>query len=205
MPPSDGGTEIKIFLKGFYITMNTALNNFLSLVKDKEIAVIGIGISNRPLIKYLAENGAHVTACDRRTKEDLGEAADELLKLGVKLELGDGYIDNLTQDIIFKTPGMRFDVPQLEAARKRGALVTSEMEAFFDVCPCKIIAVTGSDGKTTTPTLIQHMARRKYRKSAFVRHGENERGRHCCTGAFEFSAAHNAQISVYSRYNQHIA
>ena len=157
MPPSDGGTEIKIFLKGFYITMNTALNNFLSLVKYREIAVIGIGISNRPLIKYLAENGAHVTACDRRTKEDLGEAADELLKLGVKLELGDGYIDNLTQDIIFKTPGMRFDVPQLEAARKRGALVTSEMEAFFDVCPCKIIAVTGSDGKTTTTTLINKM------------------------------------------------
>lgn len=137
--------------------MNMALNNFLSSVKGKKTAVIGIGISNRPLIEYLAANGADVTACDRRTREEIGHTADELEKIGVRLRLGVGYLDNLTEEIIFKTPGMRFDVPQLEKARERGACVTSEMEVFFEICPCIIIAVTGSDGKTTTTTLIDKM------------------------------------------------
>ena len=123
-------------------------------VKDKNIAVIGIGISNRPLIKYLSESGAKVTAYDKRTKEELGEIADELSKIGVKLVLGENYLDKLEGEIIFKTPGLRFDHPALLKAKENGAEVTSEMEVFFDVCPCKIIAVTGSDGKTTTTTLI---------------------------------------------------
>jgi len=137
--------------------MNTALNNFFDWVKGKEIAVIGIGVSNRPLIEYLVRHDAVVTACDKRTKEELGDVYEELAGIGVRFNLGENYLNNLTQDIIFKTPGMRFDVPELEAARKRGAVVTSEMEVFFDVCPSKIIAVTGSDGKTTTTTLIHKM------------------------------------------------
>ena len=135
----------------------TRLDEFKNDVKGKKITVIGIGISNMPLIKYLAELGADVTACDRRTKEDLGDNYTELEKLGIQFRLGDGYLDNLSGDIIFKTPGMRFDVPQLLEAKANGSIVTSEMEVFFDVCPSHIIAVTGSDGKTTTTTLIHKM------------------------------------------------
>ena len=128
--------------------------SFKKYVKDKNITVIGIGISNLPLIKLLAGCGASVTACDKRTKAELGETALELKTLGVKLSLGESYLDNLSGEIIFKTPGMRFDLPQLVNAKENGSIITSEMEVFFEVCPSKIIAVTGSDGKTTTTTLI---------------------------------------------------
>lgn len=137
--------------------MNLALDRFTDMIKNKEIAVIGIGISNRPLIEYLVKKGAEVVACDKRSREELGDAYAELEKIGVKFRLGETYLDNLTQDLIFKTPGLRFDVAQLEKARERGAIVTSEMEVFFDICPAKIVAVTGSDGKTTTTTLIYKM------------------------------------------------
>ena len=133
------------------------LDEFKYNVAGKNITVIGIGISNLPLIKYLVSLGANVTACDRRSAEDLGENYTELEKLGVKFNLGDGYLNNLLGDMIFKTPGMRYDVPELLKAKKNGSIVTSEMEVFFDVCPSHIIAVTGSDGKTTTTTLIHKM------------------------------------------------
>ena len=134
--------------------MNVVLNEYINSIKDKKVAIIGIGISNRPLIEYLLDEGISVTACDKRTEEELGDVYTDLKAKGAEFNLGENYLDNLTEDIIFKTPGMRFDVPELEAARNRGAIVTSEMEVFFDVCPAKIIAVTGSDGKTTTTTLI---------------------------------------------------
>lgn len=133
------------------------LDEFKYNVAGKNITVIGIGISNLPLIKYLVSLGANVTACDRRSAEDLGENYTELEKLGVKFNLGDGYRNNLSGDMIFKTPGMRYDVPELLKAKENGSIVTSEMEVFFEVCPSHIIAVTGSDGKTTTTTLIHKM------------------------------------------------
>lgn len=133
------------------------LDEFKYNVAGKNITVIGIGISNLPLIKYLVSLGANVTACDRRSAEDLGENYIELEKLGVKFNLGDGYLNNLSGDMIFKTPGMRYDVPELLKAKENGSIVTSEMEVFFEVCPSHIIAVTGSDGKTTTTTLIHKM------------------------------------------------
>lgn len=136
----------------------TKLEEFKHNIKGKTVTVIGIGISNLPLIKYLVSlDAAEVHACDRRTREKLGETASELENLGVKLHLGDDYLDYLTGDIIFRTPGLRYDVPRLEAARKRGATVTSEMEVFMEICPSHKIAVTGSDGKTTTTTLIYKM------------------------------------------------
>lgn len=131
------------------------IQNYFESLKNKKIDVVGIGVSHLPLIKLLASKGAVVTACDKRT--DLGQTETELRSLGVKLVLGDHYMDDLNGDIIFKTPGLRFDHPALLAAEKRGSTVTSEMEVFFELCPCKIIAVTGSDGKTTTTTLISEM------------------------------------------------
>lgn len=135
----------------------TELEKFKQNIENKKVTVIGIGISNLPLIKYLVTLGAEVTACDKRSKEDLGANYTELESLGVKFRLGENYLSDIDGEIIFKTPGMRFDIPELNAARERGAVVTSEMEVFFDVCPSHIIAITGSDGKTTTTTLVNKM------------------------------------------------
>ncbi len=137
--------------------MNKKLENFKDNIKGKNIDVLGIGISNIPLIKFLAENGAKVHACDKRESTDLGEVYDELLAMGVSFSLGEGYLDNLSGELIFKTPGMRYDHPKLTEAKARGSEITSEMELFCEFCPAKIIAVTGSDGKTTTTTLINKM------------------------------------------------
>ncbi len=145
--------------------MNEKLEQFKEDIKRKSVSVIGIGISNRPLIRYLRSLGARVTARDRRSRAELGEIVPELEALGVTLRLGDDYLEELPEEVIFKTPGMRFDEPALCRARAAGASVTSEMEVFFDVCPAKIIAVTGSDGKTTTTTLIHQMLQRSGHKT----------------------------------------
>ena len=130
---------------------------FWDNLSGKRIAMCGIGISNSPLILQFLEKGARVYACDKRSREQIGALADEIEKAGAELRLGDGYLDNLEVDIIFRTPGMSFHLPELTAARKKGIAVTSEMEVFFDLCPATIFAVTGSDGKTTTTTLISEM------------------------------------------------
>lgn len=130
---------------------------FFKQIKGKKIAMCGIGVSNTPLILNFLSKGAKVYACDRRSREMLGEIADQLENAGAELRLGEGYLDNLEVDIIFRTPGMNFYLPELESARKKGIAVTSEMEVFFDLCPATVFAVTGSDGKTTTTTLISKM------------------------------------------------
>ena len=123
--------------------------------------MLGIGRSNTPLIPMLVKHGAQVTVRDRRTRAQLGQIAGELEQMGARLALGGGYLDGLEAfDILFRTPGIRYTLPQIDAARARGVAVTSEMETFFAVCPCPIIGVTGSDGKTTTTTLIAEMLRR---------------------------------------------
>ena len=133
------------------------LNEYIESIKEKRIAVIGIGVSNEPLIELLLNKGCHVTACDKRSMEEMGEEGRKLEAMGAELKLGEDYLEGLDQDIIFRTPGlMPFD-PHLEAAKARGSLVTSEMELFMSLCPCPIIAVTGSDGKTTTTTIISEL------------------------------------------------
>ncbi len=130
---------------------------FFESINGKRIAMCGIGVSNTPLIMNFLSKGATVYACDRRSREQIGAVADEIESAGAELRLGETYLDNLEVDIIFRTPGMNFNLPELEAARKKGIAVTSEMEVFFDLCPATIFAVTGSDGKTTTTTLIAEM------------------------------------------------
>ena len=125
---------------------------YFASLRGKTAAVIGVGVSNRPLIDLLLSYGVSVTACDR--KESLGEAGQELERRGCRLKLGPDYLRDLDADVIFRTPGMRPDLPELREAVARGSALTSEMEAFFQVCPCPILAVTGSDGKTTTTTII---------------------------------------------------
>lgn len=133
------------------------LREYLDSLKGRTVAVIGIGVSNTPLIELLASEKIAVTACDRRDRAALGTLAEQLERQGVTLRLGDDYLEDLHQDVIFRTPGLRPDVSQLKQAADRGSQVTSEMEVFFQVCPCPIIAVTGSDGKTTTTTIIAEL------------------------------------------------
>lgn len=135
----------------------TTLEKFADFVKDKKISVVGIGISNTPVITMLAKLGAKVSAFDKNEKSALGDVVRELEALSVNLVCGEHYLDDISADIVIKTPGMRFDNPALVKAKENGALITSEMELFFEYCPCKIIAVTGSDGKTTTTSLIYEM------------------------------------------------
>ena len=120
----------------------TKLDAFKKYIKNKRITVVGIGISNTPLIDFLLSNGAYVTARDVKTAEKLGKLASELENKGVKLILGESYLEGIDEEIIFKAPGIRGDLPQFVKAVERGATLTSEMEVFFEVCPCKIFGVT---------------------------------------------------------------
>jgi UDP-N-acetylmuramoylalanine--D-glutamate ligase len=137
--------------------MVTAFSQYFTSLKDKKVAVLGLGVSNRPLVRLLLSFGCDVTGCDRTPREKLDAEVLELERLGCNLRLGDGYLDGVEADIVFRTPGMHPANPAIEALRNRGAEITSEMEIFFEVCPCSILAVTGSDGKTTTTTLISEM------------------------------------------------
>ena len=137
--------------------MQSAFERYFTSLRGKRIAVLGLGVSNRPLVKLLLEFGCDVTGCDRTPREKLDAEVLELEELGCKLRLGDTYLDGVEADVLFRTPGMHPGNPAIQALASRGAQVTSEMEVFFEVCPCKLIAVTGSDGKTTTTTLISEM------------------------------------------------
>ncbi len=126
------------------------------------MAFIGAGVSHKTLIKEFVELGAHVTLCDqKKSVEDFGDYAATIKELGIDLSLGENYLDGFKgQDIIMRTPGFvgYFEKP-LQDAMAAGTMVTSEVELFFDFCPCPIVAVTGSDGKTTTTTLIAKFLR----------------------------------------------
>lgn len=132
----------------------TALDQYLQEIHDKRVAVIGAGVSNMPLVTLLRQAGLSVTVHDKKTADGLGAQYAQLTALGARTVLGDGYLDSLDEDIVFRTPGLHPEHPALQAVRARGGEVTSEMELFFRVCPCKIIGITGSDGKTTTTTLV---------------------------------------------------
>ena len=127
------------------------LSEYLTSLKGKKIAVLGYGISNRPLVKLLAEAGLDVTVRDKGALPEIP---------GVRSVSGEGYLDALTEDVVFRTPGLHPDRIPL----KEGAVLTSEMEAFFALCPCPILAVTGSDGKTTTTTLISELLKASGKK-----------------------------------------
>ena len=133
------------------------LRDYIESLRHKTVAIIGVGVSNTPLLELLLAEGIRVTACDKRSREQMGEQPEHLAQLGCELHLGADYLKDLDADVIFRTPGLRPDVPEIAACVDRGAVLTSEMEVFFEVCPCTIIAVTGSDGKTTTTTIIAEL------------------------------------------------
>ena len=139
---------------------NIKLEEFKKYINGKKAAVIGVGISNTPLIRWLVSLGCKVTACDKMTDEDpvlkknieaLADCSD-----GIEWSLGESYLTHLRDDfydIVFKTPKMRFETPELAALGEKGSILTTEMELFMNLCPAEIFGITGSDGKTTTSTL----------------------------------------------------
>ena len=135
------------------IKMNAKLEEFRTYIEGRKAAVIGVGISNRPLIKWLAGLGCKVTAFDKLSSDDpvmsktvaeLNDACGDY----ISWSLGEGYLNSLREDffdIVFKTPKMRLDIPELAACLAKGSVVTTEMELFMDLCPAEIFSITGSD------------------------------------------------------------
>lgn len=135
--------------------MKKDFNEFKNFIKGKNVAVVGIGVSNIPLINFLVKLGATVTAFDKKTEKQLGEVSVDFKNKGVKLELGEKYLDKLTGfDVVFKTPSMRIDCDALVKVKSEGAYITSEMEEFVRYCKGRVYGITGSDGKTTTTTIV---------------------------------------------------
>ena len=131
---------------------------FKKFIDNKNVAVVGIGVSNIPLINFLLELGAKVSAFDMKTEHELGEIAKDFSDKGVNLVLGEGYLDKLTgYEVVFKTPSMRIDSEALVRVKEEGAYITSEMEEFVRYCRGKIYGITGSDGKTTTTTIVSKL------------------------------------------------
>ncbi len=128
------------------------------MVTLKKVAVLGLGLENLSLTDYLVNKGEHVTVCDRRTAEQLGERFQRLAALGVKFRLGQDYLDGLEDfRVLYRSPGLPLFQPELVQAREQGVEITSAMRFFFTLCPCPIIGVTGTKGKGTTSTLIHRM------------------------------------------------
>ena len=138
--------------------MTTKASVFLERIKDKNIAFIGAGRTHRDLIRIFSEKGINITVYDKRTKEELGDVYEEFTKRGIPMYLGPKYLLKLgKEDIIFRTPKLSYNTPELKLAHRAGQIITSETEVFFDLCPCKTIGVTGSDGKKVTSKLIYKM------------------------------------------------
>lgn len=136
---------------------------FKSSIMGKRIAVLGLGISNIPAIEFLSQRGALIIGCDKRTVDKFDEKSlDTIKKHTIDLHFGEDYLDYLDNaDIIIKSPGIKVSEPQIQSAIENGKIVTSEIEIFMSLCPCKVIGVTGSDGKTTTTTLIYKMLKKE--------------------------------------------
>lgn len=144
---------------------NLKLEQFCRTMHGKTVTVVGIGISNRPVVDFLLSIGCRVSARDKKSAEELGESAVQLREMGVELHLGADYLEQIDEEYIFKAPGLRYDLPQLQQAVARGSVLTSEMQVFLALCPAPVFAVTGSDGKTTTTTLCYQMLREEFRKT----------------------------------------
>lgn len=142
--------------------MNQTLQSFYQHLQGKRVSLIGLGRTHRPLISIFASHGAKVFLRDKRTPEAIGQEECQALKaMGATLIFGENYLEGLGEhsDLILRTPGVHFNLPEIQAARARGVAVTSEQELFFQFCPCPAYGITGSDGKTTTTSIIAALFR----------------------------------------------
>ena len=144
--------------------MNERLQKFKDYIKGKKVTLIGMGISNRAAVDFLISAGAVLSARDKNPTPD-AEITEFLTSRGVEMIYGEHYLSDITEDVVLKSPGIRCDIPELLAASEKGAVITSEMEIFTAICPAKLFAVTGSDGKTTTTTLVSKMLEKTAEKA----------------------------------------
>ena len=135
---------------------NKKLEEFNEYIRYRKVAIIGLGISNIPLIDYMYDKKAKVTVFDDREENDISkEIMDKIKEYEFDYSFGQNNLDKLKNfDIIFRSPSCLPTKKELQEEEKRGAIVTTEIEMLMKMCPCKIIGVTGSDGKTTTTSLI---------------------------------------------------
>lgn len=138
------------------------INSLSELVKGKTVGILGLGVSNLPLAKLLINEDCKLVIRDK--KELSGDALEFTKKNNVKTVIGEEYLDNIDEDVVFRSPGIMYTSDAIQKAIKSGVLVTSEMEVFFELCPSAIIGITGSDGKTTTTTLISEMLKAEGKK-----------------------------------------
>ncbi|MEG2814299.1 MAG: UDP-N-acetylmuramoyl-L-alanine--D-glutamate ligase, partial [Oscillospiraceae bacterium] len=145
--------------------MNYNVKNYFAMLKTKKVAVIGLGVSHNDLIELFIKKGISVTLLDKREYTDFIDQYDSLQEKGVSFRLGNDYLENLCDfDVIFRAPGVYFLKEELTNARENGVVITSEIETFIELCPCKTYAITGSDGKTTTSTLISEILKAAKKK-----------------------------------------
>ena len=143
--------------------MSEIISQFKKKIIDADIAIMGLGISNMALIRFLHRCGVKkITIYDKMAGENIEKNVKILADENIYCDCvtGEDYLNTLAKsqhNYIFKSPVIRPDLPQIKLAVENGAVLTSEMELFFDLCPCKIFGVTGSDGKTTTTTLIHRL------------------------------------------------
>ena len=155
--------------------MDNKIDLYCKELSEKRITVLGVGISNLPLINFLHNIGVkHIKAVDKggNTENSYNEMLLKVQGLKEKgiiqdYKVGEDYLSEIWEntDVIFKTPVVRFDIPELCEARSRGVRITSEMEEFMNLCPAKMFAITGSDGKTTTTTLVYKILSEHYKNS----------------------------------------
>lgn len=145
--------------------VNTKLEEFNNWLKNKKVAIIGLGVSNNPLIDYMYKINANITVFNNKTEDKIDKSIlQKIEQYKIEKHFGENYLSNLKDfDIIFKSPSVRPDLPEIQEEVKKGAKLTSEIELVIELSPCKTIAVTGSDGKTTTTSLIYEILKNKYK------------------------------------------
>ena len=146
--------------------VNEKLVEFNNYIRNKKVAVLGIGVSNIPLVDYLYKHNCQVTLFDKKEEEKIDKNIIKKIKdYGMNLSLGENYLENLNGfNIIFRSPSMRPDVPEIVKELERGAILTSEIELVMEMCPGTVIGITGSDGKTTTTSLVYEILKENGKK-----------------------------------------
>lgn len=136
--------------------VNKKLEEFNEYIRFRKVAVIGLGVSNLPLLEYLYEKKAQVTVFDERTMDEIpSETINKINTYEFSYSFGKNCLENLNGfNVIFRSPSCLPTRTELQKEAERGAIVTTEVEMLMEMCPCKIVGVTGSDGKTTTTSLI---------------------------------------------------
>ena len=138
---------------------NKKLEEFNEYIKNRKVAIIGLGVSNIPLLDYLYEKKSKVTVFDDREIDEIPkEIMDKITNYQYQFSFGKNSLSKLIGfDLIFRSPSCLPTKPELKAESERGAIVTTEVELLMEMCPAKIIGITGSDGKTTTTSLIYNI------------------------------------------------